>query len=52
MLSMRCCDEHGNEIKLTKTAQTRMVGNSVCPPVSEALVRANFEHEMQYQEVI
>ena len=26
---------------LTKTAQTRMVGNSVCPPVAEALVRAN-----------
>lgn len=25
----------------TKTAQVRMVGNSVCPPVSEALVRAN-----------
>jgi DNA (cytosine-5)-methyltransferase 1 len=27
---------------LTKTAQTRMIGNSVCPPLSEALVRANF----------
>jgi DNA (cytosine-5)-methyltransferase 1 len=27
---------------LTKTAQVRMVGNSVCPPLSEALVRANF----------
>lgn len=26
---------------LTKTAQTRMCGNSVCPPVAEALVRAN-----------
>lgn len=25
----------------TKTAQVRMVGNSVCPPVSEALARAN-----------
>lgn len=28
---------------LTKTAQIRMCGNSVCPPMAEALVRANFE---------
>jgi DNA (cytosine-5)-methyltransferase 1 len=26
---------------MTKTAQIRMIGNSVCPPMSEALVRAN-----------
>jgi len=26
---------------LTKTEQVRMVGNSVCPPMAEALVRAN-----------
>lgn len=26
---------------LTKTAQTALAGNSVCPPVAEALVRAN-----------
>ncbi|NKF21534.1 DNA cytosine methyltransferase [Solimonas marina] len=31
---------------LTKTAQVRMIGNSVCPPVAEALVRANFAHEL------
>ena len=30
---------HGDSI--TKTAQTRMVGNSVCPPVAQALVTAN-----------
>ena len=30
---------HGDTI--TKTAQTRMVGNSVCPPVAQALVSAN-----------
>lgn len=42
-------DEHGNEIRLTKTEQTRMVGNSVCPQLSEALVRANFAHEKKYQ---
>jgi DNA (cytosine-5)-methyltransferase 1 len=28
--------------RLTKTAQIRMCGNSVCPPMAEALVRANF----------
>lgn len=27
---------------LSKTAQVRMCGNSVCPPVAEALVRANY----------
>lgn len=30
---------------LTKTAQVRMIGNSVCPPVAAAIVRANFQHE-------
>ncbi len=29
------------ERPLSKTAQVRMCGNSVCPPVAEALVRAN-----------
>ncbi len=28
---------------LTKTAQIRMCGNSVCPPLAAALVRANYE---------
>lgn len=32
---------------LTKTAQVRMIGNSVCPPLAEALVRANFAHELK-----
>lgn len=32
-------------IPLTKSAQVRMCGNSVCPPLSEALIRANFAHE-------
>ena len=31
----------GLEILLTKTAQVRMCGNSVCPDVAQALVRAN-----------
>lgn len=37
----RGIDDDGNEVKLTKTAQVRMCGNSVCPPMAEALVRAN-----------
>lgn len=34
---------------MTKTAQVRMCGNSVCPPVAEALVRANY-YKMQKKE--
>lgn len=34
-------------VPLTKSAQVRMCGNSVCPPISEALIRANFAHEQQ-----
>jgi DNA (cytosine-5)-methyltransferase 1 len=34
-------DEGGAPVRLTATALTRLVGNSVCPPVVEALVRAN-----------
>ncbi|SOE37596.1 DNA cytosine methyltransferase [Delftia acidovorans] len=32
-------------IELSTTAQVRMCGNSVCPPLAEALARANFAHE-------
>lgn len=32
---------------LSKTAQVRMCGNSVSPVVATALVRANFQHELQ-----
>ena len=31
---------------LTKTAQVRMCGNSVCPPMSEAIVGANYSERM------
>lgn len=41
-------DEAGQRIELTKTAQVRMCGNSVCPPLSRALVEANFAHEMAW----
>ena len=38
-------DDARQGLHLTKSAQVRMCGNSVCPPLSEALVRANFSHE-------
>ena len=35
--------EHGAAGEaITKTAQVRMCGNSVCPPLSQALVAANY----------
>jgi DNA (cytosine-5)-methyltransferase 1 len=36
---------------LTKTAQIRMCGNSVCPPIAEALVRANVAMPQEEREV-
>lgn len=36
---------------LSKSAQVRMCGNSVAPPVAEALVAANFAHELQVERV-
>lgn len=35
-------DAEGQRITLTKGAQVRMCGNSVCPPLSRALVAANY----------
>lgn len=32
---------------LSKSAQVRMIGNSVCAPLAAALVKANFAHERQ-----
>ena len=32
---------------LSKSAQVRMIGNSVCPDVAAALINANFSHEKQ-----
>lgn len=36
---------------LSKSAQVRMIGNSVCPPVAAAIIRANFAHEQQISGV-
>ncbi|WEH93391.1 hypothetical protein PYR76_05940 [Acinetobacter soli] len=51
LLSSYGIDEHGNTLKLTKTEQTRMVGNSVPPQLSRALVLANFAHESKINQV-
>jgi DNA (cytosine-5)-methyltransferase 1 len=34
-------------VPLTKSAQVRMCGNSVCPPMARALIQANFRHELE-----
>ncbi|MFN3352619.1 MAG: DNA cytosine methyltransferase [Brevundimonas sp.] len=39
-------DENGERVKLSLDAQGRMCGNSVCPPLAEALVRANVASAM------
>jgi DNA (cytosine-5)-methyltransferase 1 len=44
-------DDPARGLSLTKSAQVRMCGNSVCPPMSEALVRANFAHEAALRRV-
>jgi DNA (cytosine-5)-methyltransferase 1 len=36
---------------LSKAAQVRMIGNSVCPPLARALIEANFAHEQQIARV-
>ncbi|MDN8081214.1 DNA cytosine methyltransferase [Burkholderia multivorans] len=36
---------------LSKSAQVRMIGNSVCPDVATALIRVNFSHEQQLSHV-
>jgi DNA (cytosine-5)-methyltransferase 1 len=41
----------GERIALTKTAQVRMCGNSVCPPVAAALVRANYTEQVAVREL-
>lgn len=38
--------------RITKTAQVRMVGNSVCPPIAKALIAANYQNaDNQYREL-
>lgn len=40
-------DPEHNGKPLTKTAQIRMCGNSVCPPLAAAIVRAQFQADLQ-----
>jgi DNA (cytosine-5)-methyltransferase 1 len=42
-------DRMHNGRRLTGTEKVRMCGNSVCPPMAEAIVRANFKHESEYE---
>lgn len=37
---------------LKKTAQVRMCGNSVCPPIAEALVKANVSEYSELEEIV
>lgn len=43
-------DEDGNKVVLSQSAQGRMCGNSVCPPVAAAIVAANVP-ELAVREV-
>ena len=40
-------DKQADGKPLTKTAQVRMCGNSVCPPLAQALVSANYQAQEQ-----
>jgi DNA (cytosine-5)-methyltransferase 1 len=40
-------DKPEQGLTLTKSAQVRMCGNSVCPPMARALIQANFAHERE-----
>lgn len=44
-------DDPTQGLKLTKSAQVRMCGNSVCPPMAKALILANFTHEREIARV-
>jgi len=37
-------DDDREMVPLSKTAQVRMIGNSVCPPLARALIEANLPH--------
>lgn len=43
----------GNKVtmKLSKTSQIRMIGNSVCPPLARAIIEANYKHENLFAKV-
>ena len=43
-------DAHGKP--MTKTAQVAKCGNSVCPPLSEALVRANMADAIDERQAV
>lgn len=44
-------DKDANGKPLTQKAQVRMCGNSVCPPLAEAIVRANYTDALMQRQV-
>ena len=44
-------DQLSDDTKLSKTAQVRMCGNSVCPPLSAALIKENTATETRRETV-
>lgn len=44
-------DDPAHGLSLTKSAQVRMCGNSVCPPMARALILVNFAHEKRISRV-
>lgn len=44
-------DDPAQGLTLTKSAQVRMCGNSVCPPMARALIQSNFAHEREIARV-
>lgn len=38
-------------IELTKKAQVRLCGNSVCPPLARAIVAANYHEQVELEAV-
>ncbi len=45
-------DRDADGVPMTKTAQVAKCGNSVCPPLAEALVRANLPDECAVSEAV
>lgn len=43
-------DENGKRMKISLDAQGRLCGNSVCPPLAEALVRCNLVDQVEQRE--
>ena len=45
-------DRNGARVKLTKTAQVKMCGNSVCPPLASAIIKANMKKSEVVEQLV